>query len=210
MTGLVKGMKGASALALVFGVAASLTSGGCSDDPATGFTSGTGGASTSTGGKSATGAAISSSTGGKASGGTSSAAGGASSATGGASAATGGTASGGTSSAAGGTSAATGGTASGGTSSAAGGTSSAGGASSSTGGAGSEASAEAMAFCTAYEAVPCTYGEAPMHYVNLADCTTKFDAYSADRKICVVMHAENAGEDPTVHCPHAAGQAPCN
>ena len=191
MTGLVKGMKGASALALVFGVAASLTSGGCSDDPATGFTSGTGGASTSTGGKSATGGAISSSTGGKASGGTSSAAGGASSATGGASSATGGTASGGTSSAAGGTS-------------------SAGGASSSTGGAGSEASAEAMAFCTAYEAVPCTYGEAPMHYVNPADCTTKFDAYSADRKICVVMHAENAGEDPTVRCPHAAGQAPCN
>ncbi|MCA9594200.1 MAG: hypothetical protein KC776_12840, partial [Myxococcales bacterium] len=99
---------------------------------------------------------------------------------------------------------------SGGTAGAAGGGGMAGssGAAGAAGAAGSSGNA-AEAFCTKYETV-CTFGGTD-RYADKADCIAKYNSYDAARQACVETHLGNAEKgDPSLHCPHATGQSPCN
>ena len=74
---------------------------------------------------------------------------------------------------------------------------------------GGDLAAEAAAFCVDYE-MTCGFGE-PMYFASKEDCvddyTKKFDAA---RRECVKTHLGLAASNAKLHCPHAAGQAPCN
>jgi hypothetical protein len=84
------------------------------------------------------------------------------------------------------------------------------------GGAGGGNGGDAQAFCTLFETT-CTYEGGNMSFEDEADC---LDAYSkfegtiddqATQLGCVEYHLDNAAAgDADVHCPHAAGNGPCN
>ncbi|MCA9627635.1 MAG: hypothetical protein KC766_08220 [Myxococcales bacterium] len=84
-----------------------------------------------------------------------------------------------------------------------------GSAGSGTGGSGGAANA-AEAFCAKYETV-CTYGGAD-RYADETACISAYEGYDSMRQGCVEKHLQNAVDEsnPTLHCPHATGQAPCN
>ncbi|MBX3127562.1 MAG: hypothetical protein KF718_12640 [Polyangiaceae bacterium] len=112
---------------------------------------------------------------------------------------TGGTGTGGTSS---------GGTSSGGTSS--GGTAGSAGSAGSAGNAGSAGASASQQFCDGFDAT-CVYGAESNYYASETDCKTKFEGYDSARRTCVIEHLANAvAGNKALHCPHAAGEAPCN
>jgi hypothetical protein len=70
------------------------------------------------------------------------------------------------------------------------------------------AATRAEIFCDEYE-TNCGFGGAN-RFADLAACLAAFDGFTESRKTCVEMHVGFASGDPTTHCPHAMGQAPCN
>lgn len=72
---------------------------------------------------------------------------------------------------------------------------------------GSGGMSEAKAFCDDYASI-CGFGDG---FSDQEDCETTFDGFVSTRQECVVMHLGFAGEgDTALHCPHAAGAAPCD
>jgi len=70
-------------------------------------------------------------------------------------------------------------------------------------------SAEAKQFCAGYEDT-CGFGGGA-RYSSAGVCQASFDSYNAERQDCVVNHLGLAvALDPNEHCPHAAGQSPCD
>lgn len=68
----------------------------------------------------------------------------------------------------------------------------------------------AAAFCAQYDQV-CGFGGAD-RYADSDACVTAYDGYDSERQGCVETHLGFAEDmsDPTTHCPHATGQAPCD
>jgi hypothetical protein len=71
------------------------------------------------------------------------------------------------------------------------------------------ASAEAVAFCAEYLQT-CGFG-GELVFASEEACLAAYDNdFDADRKACVETHLDYAAADKAVHCPHAAGAAPCD
>lgn len=71
-------------------------------------------------------------------------------------------------------------------------------------------SEKAVVFCEEYEAI-CGFGGAG-RYPSAGDCRAEYDQGSSEKQACIEQHLGFARvqEDPTTHCPHAAGAAPCD
>jgi hypothetical protein len=68
---------------------------------------------------------------------------------------------------------------------------------------------EAAAFCASYEEI-CGFGGAE-HYEDEVACLAQYAAASIDKRQCIEQHLGFAiASDPQIHCPHAAGAAPCD
>ena len=65
------------------------------------------------------------------------------------------------------------------------------------------------AFCTEYAAT-CGFSVAN-GFTSMADCTTKYGAFTASRQGCAAYHLCNADvtANKTLYCPHAAGTSLC-
>ena len=76
------------------------------------------------------------------------------------------------------------------------------------GGAGGASLPSAAAFCTEYGTV-CGFDGAG--YPSQGECETAYNGYDDGRKEGGNEHGYNAaGGNTALHCPHAAGEAPCN
>jgi hypothetical protein len=77
------------------------------------------------------------------------------------------------------------------------------------GGAGGAGLPSATAFCTRY-GTECGFDAAG--YPSQDACETAYDGYDEGRQECVNEHLDNAVNtmNTALHCPHAAGEAPCN
>lgn len=66
-------------------------------------------------------------------------------------------------------------------------------------------------FCTQYS-ITCGFGNTlgGTPFTDTADCLARYDAFVASRQECVQLHLTFAESSPGVHCPHVAGEAPCN
>ncbi len=70
----------------------------------------------------------------------------------------------------------------------------------------------AAQFCADYETT-CGYGNdfGGDPYLDLTDCETRFNGYTATRQSCVIQHvAFAAGGMASLHCTHAEGLDPCD
>lgn len=66
----------------------------------------------------------------------------------------------------------------------------------------------AKSFCESYGTI-CGFDSGG--FANAGECETAYDGFGADRQACIEMHLGFAdGGDTATHCPHAAGEAPCN
>jgi hypothetical protein len=72
---------------------------------------------------------------------------------------------------------------------------------------------DVAAFCTQFGTV---CGFTADWYTDQAGCVATVTAWGADRQACVVEHlgfaddADDGSADETMHCGHAAGDAPCD
>ena len=66
---------------------------------------------------------------------------------------------------------------------------------------------EAQAFCAQYETT-CGFGGAD-RFADMDACISGYDSFAPSRQACVEQHLGFATDDPTTHCPHAAGAPPC-
>ena len=72
-----------------------------------------------------------------------------------------------------------------------------------------DGSAEAVAFCEDYQST-CGFGGVG-RYPSVGACLSDFDSFDAGHQDCVINHLGLAAAgDPNEHCPHAAGQRPCD
>ena len=65
----------------------------------------------------------------------------------------------------------------------------------------------AAQFCDDYNAI-CGFDSGG--HSSQMECEAAYNGYDSDRQACVEMHVGFAEGDPTTHCPHATGEAPCN
>lgn len=73
-----------------------------------------------------------------------------------------------------------------------------------------DATQAAVDFCALYETRCGFDDQTATRYDDSAACITAYENYSPGRVSCVETHLGLASGDPTLHCPHATGMAPCN
>lgn len=69
------------------------------------------------------------------------------------------------------------------------------------------ASADAEAFCDDFEDT-CDYGGAT--FADRDACLAFYDDAAIACETCITTHLGLAGDDPDTHCPHVAGNGPCD